>query len=66
MQVTKDEFLQWKDNPVTQEVFQIIRDRREEAKDVLAISAGEDPVNDRFYVGMIRALSEFLDISFED
>jgi hypothetical protein len=66
MQVTKDEFQQWKDSPVTEEVLELICDRIEDAKEILAASAGNDPLNDRFYVGMIRALREVLEISYEE
>jgi hypothetical protein len=66
MVITKDEFLQWKSSPITNEVFGIIKERVLEAKDVLAKQAGLDSREDGFYCGMIHALTEILDISFED
>lgn len=66
MQVTKEEFLDWKTNPVTQEVFRVIEERVTDAKDILASTAGDDPVADRYLVGMIRAFNELKEITFED
>ncbi len=64
--VSKDEFAQWKDSPVTREVFEIVRNRIEDAKEILAISAGNEPLDDRLLVGMIKAFNEVLDISYEE
>ena len=66
MQVTREEFLQWKDSPVTKAVMATVEYRIEEAKEILAASAGVEPDADRMCVGMIRAFREVLDISFED
>lgn len=64
--ISKQEFLQWKENPVTEEVFNTIAQRIEDAKDVLSVSAGNDSLNDRFLAGMIQAYREILDTSYED
>ena len=66
MQVTKEEFLQWKENQVTNEVFKLIEDRITEAKEVLATTAGEDQRVDSILVGMIRAFSELKEISYDE
>lgn len=66
MLVDKNEFQQWKENPVTKEVFEVIKGRIEDAKDILASNAGEEPVTDRYLVGMIRAFNEVMDVSYDD
>lgn len=66
MQVTKEEFLQWKENPVTKSVFEVIDNRVEDAKDILAVSAGEDSRTDAMLVGMIRAFNELKEIGYDD
>lgn len=66
MQVTKEEFLQWKENPVTKSVFDVIDNRVEDAKDILAVSAGEDSRTDAMLVGMIRAFNELKEIGYDD
>jgi len=66
MQVSKEEFQQWLESPVTEEVFDMICTRIDDAKEILAATAGTDQLNDRFYVGMIRAFREILEISYEE
>ncbi len=66
MEITKEEFLQWKENPVTKEVFTVVNRRIEEAKDLLAYNAGVEPESDRLLVGMIRAFGELKEISWDD
>lgn len=64
--VSRDEFAQWRDSSVTKEVFQIIRNRIEDAKEILSVQAGLEPDQDRLLVGMIKALNEILEISYEE
>ncbi|MEB3214050.1 MAG: hypothetical protein VKL39_22065 [Leptolyngbyaceae bacterium] len=66
MEVSKEEFLDWKQNHVTQAVFAILDQRIQDAKDVLGATAGDDPVADRYLVGMIRGFSELQEITYED
>lgn len=66
MQVTKAEFVQWTENPVTKAVFEVIDNRVEDAKDILAVSAGEDSRTDAMLVGMIRAFNELKEIGYDD
>lgn len=64
--VTKDDFQQWKEHLVTKEVFNIIQNRIEDAKEILSQTAGLEPDQDRLLVGMIKALTEVLEISYEE
>ena len=66
MDVTKEEFLDWKQNSVTKAVFGILEQRINDAKDILGATAGEDPVADRYLVGMIRGFRELQEVSYED
>lgn len=66
MEITKDEFQQWKESPVTKEVYRVINERIEDAKDILSSVGGEDQLNDRLLVGMIRAFREVQEVSFDD
>ena len=66
MQVTKDEFIQWTQNPVTKAVFEVIDSRIYDAKELLAVSAGEDCRTDGILVGMIRAFNELKEIGHDD
>ena len=66
MDITREEFLDWKANHVTKAVFGVLEQRINDAKDILAATAGEDPVADRYLVGMIRGFSELQEVSYED
>ena len=64
--VTREEFAQWRESSVTQEVFSIIQARIDDAKEILSVQAGLEPDQDRLLVGMIKALNEILEISYEE
>ena len=64
--MTKEEFQNWKESALTQEILQHIRELIEEGKEELADVAGSDPIRDRYVVGKIRGLREILEISIED
>lgn len=66
MLITKDEFVQWLDTPVTNEVFGIIKERLQDATAVLVKNAGLDSRDDGFYCGMIHAFNEILNISYDE
>jgi hypothetical protein len=66
MEITKEEFLEWRSNHVTKAVFGVLEQRIQDAKDILAATAGEDSVADRYLVGMIRGFSELQEVSYED
>ena len=66
MQVTKEEFVQWKESPVTKAVYEVIDSRIQDAQEILGNTAGDDPVADRYLVGMIRAFNELKGIDYDD
>lgn len=66
MVVTKEDFADWKNNPVTMAFFLACSQRVEEAKDILALQAGQDSIQDSFYRGIIFAYREMTDFRVED
>ncbi len=66
MEISREEFQQWKENPVTRAVYEVIDNRITDAKDILALNAGEDQRVDCILVGMIRAFNEMKEVSWDD
>lgn len=64
--ITKQEWADWKSNPVTKAFFQAANIRIEDAKDILAQSAGLDATADNFYRGFIQAYIEMFDFRIDD
>jgi len=64
--ITKQEWADWKINPVTKAFFQAANIRIEDAKDILAQSAGLDSTADNFYRGFIQAYIEMFDFRIDD
>lgn len=66
MEISKEEFQQWKESQVTKAVYAVIDDRILDAKELLANTAGEDQRTDCILVGMIRAFNEMKEVSWDD
>jgi hypothetical protein len=66
MVITKDDFTDWRSNPVTKAFYSACIDRVEDAKDVLGSTAGVDPDQDNFYRGFIHAYREMFDFRVEE
>ena len=64
--ITKEEWIDWKANLVTKAYFQAAQERIEDAKDLLATSAGFDPPQDSFWRGFIQAYRELRDLRIEE
>lgn len=64
--MTKDDFVNWKNSPVTKEIFIRIQQNVERLKEELSESAGINPINDRFKSGAIAGYNDLLLIDFED
>lgn len=60
--VSKTDFDIWKTDPVTKAYFSTIQFRIDEAKEILSYSAGSDPLNDKYLVGMLQAFREMLEV----
>lgn len=64
--ITKDEWIDWKNSPVTRAFYQACEIRVADATDILVQSAGLDQISDNFYRGFIQAYNEIKDFRIED
>lgn len=60
------DFIEWKSHPVTKAFFMAAQERVEDAKDVLSIEAGINPVQDNVLRGLIQAYRELQEFRIED
>lgn len=60
---SKQDFIDWKENSVTQDVFAALRDSIEKAKDYLCTSIDENEANR--VRGLIQGLRDVLEIDIE-
>jgi len=63
--VIKNDFTDWKRHPVTQVVFNELSARIQNLYEVLGTSAGLDPLQDREFVGAIKAYKDMLEVDFD-
>lgn len=66
MEITKDDFVNWQYNIVTQAVFSVIREQIQQTKDMLAVRAGSDPLFDKTMVGLIQGYNNILEIQYDE
>lgn len=64
--LTKSDFIDWKSNPTTKEVFNQLRQYIEGLQVELGQSAGIDPRLDSIKVGAIQAYNDILGIEFDE
>lgn len=64
--VTKESFRDWKSNPVTKAVMSTIEDRIRNIEVELGMSAGQEPLSDRFKSGAICGYRDLVNITFEE
>ena len=64
--MTKSDFIDWKQHPVTKEVFRTLQARIQEQYEILGQTAGQDATADSKRVGAIYAYNELLGIDFEE
>ena len=64
--MTKEEFVDWKSNPVTREVIKSLNYKIDELSYLLSSSAGVNPIEDRFKAGAIAAYRDLTLIAWED
>lgn len=63
--ITKEEFIAWKNNKVTEAFFAAISSKREDIKETIVQTAGEDSVRDAIYRGYCVAMSDVLDVNLD-
>jgi hypothetical protein len=73
MEISKDQFLAWRDNPVTKRVATVLKHRIEEQRDKLAAGGAFDPENPFIShastartLGKIEGLEELLMTRYDD
>ena len=66
MQIVKEEFLAWLDNPVTKEVFSVLKERKEEIANQLANGVCHDMTEYAFAVGKCREIKDLLEMTYEE
>ena len=64
--ISRAEWEQWQQDPITQAFYYAAKERIEEVKDVLAYSAGLESNDDNFNRGFLRAYMEMLDFRVDD
>ncbi len=64
--ITYQEWLDWKQNPITKAFYEACVDRILEAKEILGYSAGLDSNQDNFYRGFVQAYMEMLEFRVEE
>jgi len=63
--VSYEEWLDWKQHPVTKAFYSTVLDRIHESKEFLSLSAGLDHASDNMMRGFIRAYNEMLEFKVE-
>lgn len=66
MDISKEEFDEWKTHPVTQVFLLKLRNEAEQVMLGLANDAGVDPQNDRYRCGKIHTLIEISNVDYEE
>ena len=64
--IQKSDFIDWKSNPVTKEVFSLVNERIRQLQEELGGSAGADVRQDSMKVGAIQACRDILEMSIDD
>lgn len=64
--VTKEDYLDWKKNPVTKALHSALIERINDGAKELASSAGINPQEDRFKCGIIHAYHEILTVELDE
>lgn len=64
--IGKDDYVQWKHNPVTKQMMFWLRLRIQALQEELGEIAGRDPTRDRYLVGAIRAYKDVAEINLEE
>ena len=64
--MNSNDFSDWKRHPVTQVIFSQLTQRILDIQEILSEHAGVNPVQDREYVGAIKAYKDMVNIEYED
>lgn len=64
--MTKSDFIDWKSDPRTKEVFKVIEQECFIIAERLARVAGQNDKQDRYESGVIRGMERILDVNYEE
>ena len=64
--ITYDDYVMWKQDPMTIAWFEACQVRVEEGKEQLAAQAGVEPIFDSYVRGMIAAYREMMQFTVEE
>jgi len=64
--MNRSDFTDWKRHPVTQVVFSQLNQRIFDLQEILSDQAGANPVQDREYVGAIKAYKDMVNIEYDE
>ena len=64
--MTKEDWLDWKNSPVTKLFFEAAVERREFVKEELIELAGQDSYRDAYRSGYAKCIEDFLSTDFEE
>lgn len=64
--MNKNDFSDWKRHPVTQVVFSQLHQRIFDIQEILSEQAGVNPVQDREFVGAIKAYRDMVNIEYDE
>lgn len=64
--ISKEDFIQWKSEPVTKRIMELITEKIKSGMEELSYCAGSDPITDRERVGKLAAFRDVLGVSFYD
>lgn len=63
--ITKEEWLEWKDHPITELFFRTVQELREDSLQLLANGTfAEEPGKQNVMIGKINALTKVLETTF--
>jgi len=65
-QVNKEEWVNWKEHPITEHFFAMIKGRREDLIELLAYGNIESPKKQDVILGTIGAYTQIMGVTFED
>lgn len=64
-QITKEEWLDWRDSAVTQKFFEVVMELREESLQFLANGVfADEPGKQNILIGKVNALTKILETKF--
>ncbi len=64
--ISKAEFIDWKNHPVTKDVVKQLQQRVEQLYEMLGSSAGINSIQDSQYVGAIKAYKDVIQLDYEE